>query len=49
MKFENKEVSVSIQGTVTPRPDHKMPGSFVKYLADGEIETRNLLCSHIKK
>lgn len=46
-RYENETVQLSVQGSVTPRPDGKLPGSFIKKLASGNTEVRNLLCNYI--
>jgi hypothetical protein len=46
-RYENDVVKLSVQGTVTPRPDHKLTGSFVKQDSNGNTEIRKLLCKYI--
>lgn len=46
-RYENAIVKLSVQGTVTPRPDHKLTGSFIKQDQNGNTEIRKLLCNYI--
>jgi hypothetical protein len=50
MLYENKIVKLSVQGTATPRPDGKLPGTFIKKnLSTGKTEVRKLLCNYINE
>ncbi len=48
--FAGSGYSLSIQGTVTPRPDHKLPGVITKVKSNGSLDySIDLLCEYTSK